>query len=95
MASTDHALELAAQGTASPGVQAHRDDREAARSQLLSYLNGSFARVPSRRLVRPEEAAQAFLFLASAEASADHGIDLRADGGLTASWYIPETLPED
>jgi NAD(P)-dependent dehydrogenase (short-subunit alcohol dehydrogenase family) len=60
---------------------------------LLSYLNGSFARVPMKRLVKPEEVAQAFLFLASDQASAITGIDLRVDGGLTANWYILETLP--
>jgi NAD(P)-dependent dehydrogenase (short-subunit alcohol dehydrogenase family) len=61
---------------------------------LMEYLNGSFARVPQRRLVRTEEVAQAFLFLASDQASAITGIDLRVDGGLTANWYILETLPE-
>jgi NAD(P)-dependent dehydrogenase (short-subunit alcohol dehydrogenase family) len=61
---------------------------------LMEYLNGSFARVPQRRLVRTEEVAQAFLFLASDQASAITGIDLRVDGGLTANWYILETLPQ-
>ena len=61
--------------------------------ELLSYLNGSFARVPMKRLVKPDEIAQAFLFLASDQASAITGIDLRVDGGLTANWYILETLP--
>ena len=61
--------------------------------KLLSYLNGSFARVPIKRLVQPEEVAQAFLFLASDQASAITGIDLRVDGGLTSNWYILETLP--
>jgi NAD(P)-dependent dehydrogenase (short-subunit alcohol dehydrogenase family) len=60
---------------------------------LMEYLNGSFARVPQRRLVRTDEVAQAFLFLASDQASAITGIDLRVDGGLTANWYILETLP--
>jgi NAD(P)-dependent dehydrogenase (short-subunit alcohol dehydrogenase family) len=60
---------------------------------LMEYLNGSFARVPQRRLVRTDEVAQAFLFLASEQASAITGIDLRVDGGLTANWYILETLP--
>jgi NAD(P)-dependent dehydrogenase (short-subunit alcohol dehydrogenase family) len=49
--------------------------------------------VPIKRLIRPEEVAQAFLFLASDQASAITGIDLRVDGGLTANWYILETLP--
>jgi NAD(P)-dependent dehydrogenase (short-subunit alcohol dehydrogenase family) len=59
----------------------------------MEYLNGSFARVPQGRLVRTDEVAQAFLFLASDQASAITGIDLRVDGGLTANWYILETLP--
>jgi NAD(P)-dependent dehydrogenase (short-subunit alcohol dehydrogenase family) len=48
-----------------------------------------------KRLVRPDEIAQAFLFLASDAASAITGIDLRVDCGLTANWFILETLPED
>jgi NAD(P)-dependent dehydrogenase (short-subunit alcohol dehydrogenase family) len=63
--------------------------------KLMDYLNGSFARVPIKRLVRTDEVAQAFLFLASDQASAITGIDLRVDGGLTANWYILETLPGD
>ena len=42
-----------------------------------------------------EEVAQAFLFLASDQASAITGIDLRVDAGLTANWYILETLPDE
>jgi NAD(P)-dependent dehydrogenase (short-subunit alcohol dehydrogenase family) len=51
--------------------------------------------VPIKRLIRTDEIAQAFLFLASDQASAITGIDLRVDGGLTANWYILETLPGD
>jgi len=36
-----------------------------------------------KRLVRPDEVAEAFLFLASDAASAITGIDLRVDCGLT------------
>ena len=59
----------------------------------MSYLNGSFDRVPIRRLVRTDEVAQAFLFLASDHASSITGTELRVDGGLTANLYILETLP--
>ena len=91
------ALELAAHGIrsncVSPGFTHTVMTEKAVGPELLSYLNGSFARVPMKRLVKPEEVAQAFLFLASDQASAITGIDLRVDGGLTANWYILETLP--
>ena len=51
-----------------------------------------FDRVPLRRLVRPEEIAAACAYLASDDASAVTGIDLTVDAGLTANWYILETL---
>ena len=93
------ALELAANGIrsncVSPGFTHTVMTEKAVGPELLSYLNGSFARVPMKRLVKPEEVAQAFLFLASDQASAITGIDLRVDGGLTANWYILETLPGD
>jgi NAD(P)-dependent dehydrogenase (short-subunit alcohol dehydrogenase family) len=93
------ALELAALGIrsncVSPGFTHTVMTEKAVGPDLLSYLNGSFARVPMKRLVKPEEVAQAFLFLASDQASAITGIDLRVDGGLTANWYILETLPGD
>ena len=91
------ALELAAHGIrsncVSPGFTHTVMTEKAVGPKLLSYLNGSFARVPIKRLVQPEEVAQAFLFLASDQASAITGIDLRVDGGLTSNWYILETLP--
>jgi len=93
------ALELAAHGIrsncVSPGFTHTVMTENAVGPKLLSYLNGSFDRVPMKRLVRPEEVAAAFLFLASDQASAITGIDLRVDCGLTANWYILETLPED
>jgi NAD(P)-dependent dehydrogenase (short-subunit alcohol dehydrogenase family) len=92
------ALELAAYGIrcncVSPGFTHTVMTEKAVGPKLLAYLNGSFDRVPMKRLVRPEEVAAAFLFLASDEASAITGIDLRVDCGLTANWYILETLPE-
>jgi NAD(P)-dependent dehydrogenase (short-subunit alcohol dehydrogenase family) len=61
--------------------------------ELMAYLNGQFARVPMRRLVKPEEIAAAFAFLASDDASAITGINLTVDCGLTSNWFILETLP--
>jgi NAD(P)-dependent dehydrogenase (short-subunit alcohol dehydrogenase family) len=61
---------------------------------MMGYLNGQFARVPMRRLVKPSEIAAAFAFLASDDASGITGIDLTVDCGLTANWFILETLPE-
>jgi NAD(P)-dependent dehydrogenase (short-subunit alcohol dehydrogenase family) len=93
------ALELAAHGIrsncVSPGFTHTVMTEKAVGPKLMEYLNGSFARVPIKRLVRTDEVAQAFLFLASDQASAITGVDLRVDGGLTANWYILETLPGD
>jgi NAD(P)-dependent dehydrogenase (short-subunit alcohol dehydrogenase family) len=61
----------------------------------MEYLTTRFDRVPMRRLVRPEEIASACAFLASDDASAITGIDLTVDCGLTANWYILESIPAD
>jgi meso-butanediol dehydrogenase / (S,S)-butanediol dehydrogenase / diacetyl reductase len=61
---------------------------------MMDYLSTSFDRVPLRRLVRPEEIAAACAFLASDDASAITGVDLTVDGGLTANWYILESIPD-
>jgi NAD(P)-dependent dehydrogenase (short-subunit alcohol dehydrogenase family) len=91
------AMELAGYGIrsncVSPGFTHTVMTEKAVGPELLGYLNGSFARVPIKRLIRTDEIAQAFLFLASEHASAITGIDLRVDGGLTANWYVLETLP--
>ena len=92
------ALELAPYGIrsncVSPGFT-HTDMTErAVGPKLMEYLNGSFARVPMRRLVKPTEIAAAFAFLASDDASAITGINLTVDCGLTANWFILETIPE-
>jgi NAD(P)-dependent dehydrogenase (short-subunit alcohol dehydrogenase family) len=93
------ALELAAHGIrsncVSPGFTHTEMTEKAVGPELMAYLNGSFARVPMKRLVRPDEVAEAFLFLASDAASAITGIDLRVDCGLTSNWFILETLPEE
>src|SRR5436190_14979739 len=91
------ALELAQYGIRVNGVSpgfTHTDMTEkAVGPKLMEYLNGSFARVPMRRLVKPSEVAAAFAFLASDDASAITGQNLVVDCGLTANWYILETLP--
>ena len=61
----------------------------------MDYLVNRFDRVPLRRLVRPEEIAAACAFLASDDASAITGIDLTVDCGLTANWYVLESIPAD
>ena len=60
---------------------------------MMEYLVNRFERVPLRRLVRPEEIAAACAFLASDDASGITGIDLTVDCGLTANWYILESIP--
>jgi NAD(P)-dependent dehydrogenase (short-subunit alcohol dehydrogenase family) len=91
------ALELAEHGIRVNGVSpgfTHTDMTEkAVGPELMQYLNGSFARVPMKRLVKPEEIAAAFAFLASDDASAITGQNLTVDCGLTANWFILETLP--
>ncbi|MDX6619566.1 MAG: meso-butanediol dehydrogenase / (S,S)-butanediol dehydrogenase / diacetyl reductase [Gaiellales bacterium] len=92
------ALELGPHGVrvncVSPGFT-HTDMTErAVGPAMMGYLNGQFARVPLRRLVKPSEIAAAFAFLASDDASGITGIDLTVDCGLTANWFILETLPE-
>jgi NAD(P)-dependent dehydrogenase (short-subunit alcohol dehydrogenase family) len=92
------ALELAEQGIrsncVSPGFTHTEMTEKAVGPALMEYLNGNFQRVPMRRLVRTGEVASAVAFLASDDASAITGVDLRVDCGLTANWFILETLPE-
>jgi len=92
------ALELAEHGIrsncVSPGFT-HTDMTErAVGPKMMEYLNGQFARVPMKRLVKPSEVAATFAFLASDDASGITGIDVRVDCGLTANWFILETLPD-
>jgi len=93
------AVELAPHGirvnAVSPGFT-HTDMTErAVGPKLMEYLLHDFDRVPMRRLVKPEEIAAAFAFLASGDASGITGINLTVDCGLTANWYILETLPTE
>jgi meso-butanediol dehydrogenase / (S,S)-butanediol dehydrogenase / diacetyl reductase len=92
------AMELARYGIrsncVSPGFTRTEMTEHAVGPDLVQYLDGSFDRVPMRRLVKTEEVANAFVFLASDEASAITGAELRVDAGLTANLYILETLPK-
>ena len=92
------AVELAPHGIrvncVSPGFT-HTDMTErAVGPKLMEYLNTSFERVPMRRLVKPDEIAAAFAFLASDDASAITGQNIVVDCGLSANLFILETLPE-
>jgi NAD(P)-dependent dehydrogenase (short-subunit alcohol dehydrogenase family) len=92
------ALELGPLGVrvncVSPGFTHTDMTEEAVPPELMDYLLNRFERVPLRRLVRPAEIAAACAYLASDEASAVTGIDLTVDCGLTANWYILETLED-
>ena len=76
----------------SPGLTHTAMTEQAAGPGLLDYLTRSFERVPMHRLVKPEEIAAAFAYLASDDASAVTGTNLVVDCGLTANWYVLETL---
>jgi NAD(P)-dependent dehydrogenase (short-subunit alcohol dehydrogenase family) len=91
------ALELAQYGirvnTVSPGFTHTSMTERAVAPETMDYLLHNFERVPMRRLVRTEEVASAVLYLASKDASAITGTNLTVDCGLTANWYILETIP--
>ena len=91
------AVELAQHGiranVVSPGwtyVDSYRDWCD---PELLTYLQTTFDRVPMKRLVRAEEVAAVFAFLASDDASAITGQNITVDCGLTANLYTQETWP--
>ena len=92
------AMELAPHGirvnAVSPGFTHTEMTEQGVAPKLMSYLLTDFARVPMRRLVKTAEVAAAFAFLASDDASAITGHNLTVDCGLTANWYIFESLPE-
>ena len=92
------AIELAPYGirvnAVSPGFTHTEMTERAVSPPLMDYLLHRFERVPMRRLVKAEEIAAAFAFLASDDASGITGHNLTVDCGLTANWYILETLPE-
>jgi NAD(P)-dependent dehydrogenase (short-subunit alcohol dehydrogenase family) len=90
------AMELAPYGIrvncVSPGFTHTAMTEQAVGPGMLEYLTTAFERVPMRRLVKPEEVAAAFTYLASSDASAVTGTNLVVDCGTTANWYILETL---
>ena len=91
------ALELGPSGVrvncVSPGFTHTEMTEVGVPAGMMDYLVNRFDRVPLRRLVRPEEIASACAFLASDDASGITGIDLTVDCGLTANWYILESIP--
>jgi NAD(P)-dependent dehydrogenase (short-subunit alcohol dehydrogenase family) len=93
------ALELGPQGIrvncVSPGFTHSAMTEDVVTPELMDYMVNRFERVPMRRLVKPEEIASAVAFLASDDASGITGVDLTVDCGLTANWYILETLPDE
>jgi NAD(P)-dependent dehydrogenase (short-subunit alcohol dehydrogenase family) len=76
----------------SPGFTRTDMTESAVAPELMDYLLHRFDRVPLRRLVEPGEIAAACAFLASEDASAITGTDVTVDAGLTANWFILETL---
>jgi NAD(P)-dependent dehydrogenase (short-subunit alcohol dehydrogenase family) len=62
---------------------------------VAEYLKTSFDRVPMKRMVRTEEVAAAFAFLASDDAGGITGTELRVDCGLTSNLYVLETIPSE
>lgn len=93
------AVELAARrirvNCVSPGWALTDMAAEATSPAMLHHMRTDFARVPQRRLITPEEVANAVAFLAGPAASAITGIDLVVDAGTLANLYILETLPEE
>jgi NAD(P)-dependent dehydrogenase (short-subunit alcohol dehydrogenase family) len=64
----------------------------AAGPENIDYMLHSFARVPMGRMVKTEEVAGAFAYLASDDASAVTGINLVVDCGTTSNLFIIETI---
>src|SRR5581483_7939152 len=64
-------------------------------ADVAEYLKTSFMRVPMKRMVKTDEVAAAFAFLASDDASGITGTELRVDCGLTANLYVLETMPTE
>jgi NAD(P)-dependent dehydrogenase (short-subunit alcohol dehydrogenase family) len=76
----------------SPGYAATDMVAAAVGSELMAKMTSDFDRVPMRRMVTPDEVANAVVFLASPLASGITGIDLVVDGGTLANLYILDTL---
>ena len=60
-----------------------------ARNLPPEELNAAFGRVPLQRIGKPEEIAQASLFLATDEASYITGAEIAVDGGWSSGYFQP------
>lgn len=78
----------------SPGYTHTEMSEAAVGPERMKQLQHAFDRVPMKRMVRTDEVAAAFAFLASDDASGITGTNLVVDCGTTANWYILETLEE-
>ena len=91
------AMELARYGIRSnvvaPGYTATPLTRQYVGDEMYEHMMNDFDRIPQRRMATADEVASAILFLASDDASAITGSELRVDGGTTANLYVVETLP--
>jgi 3-oxoacyl-[acyl-carrier protein] reductase len=76
------ARELGPKGVTANAVAPGLIDSETVRSVPADELAATLARIPARRLGRPEEVAAVFLFLASDLASFINGAVVGVDGGL-------------
>jgi NAD(P)-dependent dehydrogenase (short-subunit alcohol dehydrogenase family) len=76
----------------SPGYTHTEMAENAAGPDNIDYMLHSFERVPMGRMVKTEEVAGAFAYLASDDASAVTGINLVVDCGTTANLFIIETI---
>lgn len=90
------AVELAPLGlrvnSVSPGYVLTDMVAEELGPDMVARMSHSFDRVPMKRMITPEEVANAVVFLAGPLASGITGTDLIVDGGTLANLYIQETL---
>ena len=77
---------------ADAGARAACNDIDGGAAESVGGLESAterfYAEIPLERLGKPEEQAQAALFLASDAASFSTGIDVRVDGGSLATWGL-------
>jgi NAD(P)-dependent dehydrogenase (short-subunit alcohol dehydrogenase family) len=76
----------------SPGYTETPMTEHAVSPETWVTMKEDFDRVPIKRMVTTEEVASVFAFLASEDASGITGANIIVDGGLTANWYILETI---
>jgi NAD(P)-dependent dehydrogenase (short-subunit alcohol dehydrogenase family) len=78
----------------SPGYTDTQMNEDVLSSKMVKKLRTAFDRVPIKRMVTTAEIAEVFVFLALDEASGITGANIIVDGGVTANWYILETVAE-